>query len=117
MNKVELLSSLINSECEECDYNEQLLIGSVVLNRMQERKKTMEEIIYADKQFHGICNKRFFPTSKTLKVAAELLIAGSVDTTIHYFWLIKSKNKPWRNKIKIKIKSKYHVFGNIYMPM
>lgn len=112
-NDVYLLASLINSECAECSEKEMALVGSVVLNRMRHDAfpDKMIDVIYDDNQFHGICNRQFKITNKSLAVAVELLMNGPVDTNIIYFYLRDSPNMKWRKNIKTIIKSQHHNFG------
>lgn len=109
--QIYLLAKLINSECEECTYEEKLLVGSVVLNRMSLCKCTMEEVIFKPNQFYGICNTRFNLTAESLKVAAELLMNQSINKEILYFYTRGSPNKKWRKNLKTIIKSQFHNFA------
>lgn len=110
MNYIILLASLINSECAQCDSVEKLLIGSVVINRSIERNKNIKEIIFEPHQFHGVTNKQFFPSWESQKAAAYLLMHGSINTEIKYFYLRQSPHKKWRSRLKVVVKSKYHNF-------
>jgi len=108
-----LLAAIINAECAQCDFEEQRLVGSVVLNRLNHPNypKTLEGVIFQINQFHGICNNQFKYTSKTLIIAADLIF-NPPEEKILYFWLKNSKKQRWRNNIKILITKKYHVFGD-----
>lgn len=107
-----LLAAIINAECAQCSYEEQFLVGSVVLNRLYHPNypKTLEGVVFQQNQFHGICNSQFKPTSKTLIVAADLIF-NSPEKDVLFFWLKSSKNKKWRKGIHILFTKKYHVFG------
>lgn len=117
MSFILLLAAIINAECSNCSYEEQRLVGSVVLNRLYHPNypKTLDGVVYQGLgtkklQFHGICNTQFKPTSKTLTVAADLIFNGP-DKRVMYFWLKKSKPQKWRKNIKILLTKKHHVFG------
>ena len=107
------LSKLITSECSKCDDVEKFLIGSVVLNRLAhpDFPKTMLGVIYDENQFHGLCNTQYKSDSSTYNIAKTLMLRGSLDTSILYFYLRKSIDLPWRKNLLIVYKMKYHDFG------
>lgn len=107
------LSKLISSECSNCDVLEKYLIGSVVINRLNhsDYPKTILNVIYDENQFKGICNTQYKSDSITYNIAKTLMLKGSLDTSILYFYLRKSIDLPWRKNLLIIYKMKYHDFG------
>ena len=107
------LSKLISSECSNCDVLEKYLIGSVVINRLNhsDYPKTILNVIYDENQFKGICNTQYKSDSITYNIAKTLMLRGSLDTSILYFYLRKSIDLPWRKNLLIVYKMKYHDFG------
>src|SRR5688500_8154895 len=73
--EIHMLSALINSECDICPEFEQYLVGSVVLNRMQNSRwpNTLKEVIEQENQFHGFNTKNYKPSKESSKVARNLL--------------------------------------------
>lgn len=111
-NQVYDLAKIIHAECGKCTYEEKLLVGSVVLNRVGHPKfsKTLIGVINQDSQFHGICNTQFILNSESLKAASDLLMNGSYNKKILYFYLRDSPNKKWRKNLTIIKKAKFHNF-------
>jgi N-acetylmuramoyl-L-alanine amidase len=107
------LSKLINSECSNCDIIEKILIGSVVINRLNhpDYPKTMLDVIYDNNQFKGICNSQYKSDTITYNIAKTLILQGPLDPTILYFYLRKSIDLSWRKNLLIVYKMKYHDFG------
>ena len=86
-NDTLLLSKIINGEAiGESKYGK-LLVGSVIINRINHGNwpNTIKEVIYQPRQFNGINNNNFKSTLKTYDLARQLLIYGSIEPDIYYF--------------------------------
>lgn len=91
--KVELLARLIYSEAGGEDYEGQLAVGNVVLNRMERKNKSLKYIIYQKGQFDGIRSSRFKYKYKSdsryhlSKKAAKMLLLGLriLPKTVEFF--------------------------------
>lgn len=123
MESVVLLAKVINSESHGESFTDKLLVGSVVLNRMESQSfpETMWGVVYQPFQFSGIRSKYFRFTNKTkydvqsILAAQMLLRHGSFDKTIMYFLNPKiSSNKKWVKHLvsshKLVIRGKQHHF-------
>lgn len=109
-----LLASIISAECSICPEEEQYLVGSTVLNRVEDSDypNTMQGVIYEENQFHGVGSRWFKPTSQTRKVARNLMKGEGRDYDVFFFYLSKSPPNRFTNKIKpfTKHVMKYHTF-------
>lgn len=124
-----LLSKLINSESHGEDFNDKLLVGSVIVNRMGSPlfPSTMWSVVYQKNQFSGLKSKYFrYNTDVTdghLESAADydsvlaaqrILKYGPVQPNIIFFLNPKiSTNTKWVNvvmKRKLEVSGKNHLF-------
>jgi len=112
---IELLSKLITSECGICPTEEKYLVGSVVLNRLEDDKfpNSVEGVISQNRQFDGYLTNQFVRSLESDKVAKNLALGE--NKTPHIFYFVRedlSNNKKFINFIKSGpfIKAKYHTF-------
>lgn len=114
MNILLLLAALLTSECQMCDEDEKMHIGSVVLNRMASGlfPECMEDVIYQPGQFDGVGTRLFYPAPENIGIAARLIMHGStIDQSILFFYNRRdSKEFKWINKLRVVIECKHHNF-------
>jgi len=115
MNKnVYLLAKLINSEANIDYIDDALYIGSVVLNRMRIRNKTMSEIVHEPNQFTGATTVHFKVTPRSLEIAKKLMSTGTVNRNVVYFYNPSTAtNTRFINRMNSKTlvySSKFHNF-------
>lgn len=115
VDKVDLLASLINSECSICDRDEMYLIGSTVLNRVDNKNfpNTIKKVIYQRNQYKGASSRNFYKTGLTVEVAKNLLAGRNRECTVLYFYARDGPENKFIKKIKKKIKysKKFHNFA------
>lgn len=89
------LASIITAECSVCDEEEQYLVGSVVLNRVDHWRypNTVEEVISQENQFHAYCSQWYYPTKETLMVARKLIKGENRNYQVLYFYCPEKSNK------------------------
>lgn len=104
------LARILFSECDRCDFGEKLLIGSVVLNRLQDGRwgNSIHEVIHSPNQFHGI-DGNWKTDSIHYTIARYLMVFGPVSTVPIYFF--RGRTKPFTNKVKVFYEAKYHTFA------
>lgn len=103
------ISSIIHAECSTCTEEEKYLVGSVVLNRAQFRKKTIEEVLAEENQFYGFKGDNYYPTPENNSIAADLLDGKNRDNRFLYFF---SGDPCWSVKlVNVKRKSWHHTFS------
>ncbi len=104
---VELLSKIITSECSICSFEEQYLVGSVVLNRVDHERfpNTVQGVIDQPHQFAGRRTRWFVTTPQTLKVAQDLLEGIGRDKIVYYFFRSDSRNQEF-----LRVMQKYYVY-------
>lgn len=106
------LAKVIFSECSICPVSEQLLIGSVPINRVKDGRwgSTLEQVIYSPSQFYQANGGKNWKTDeKCYKIAQFLLTFGSINSEPLYFFQTYEKN--FTKKLTIIIKEKYHIFA------
>ena len=116
MSTQELLAAAINSECGICDFREKMLVGSVIMNRVNHNDfpNNIYEVIYQDRQFHGVHSSNFYHTEATIKVANIILTTGVYDSNVLYFYNPEfSTNKPFLEAMKRRVlyRERYHFFA------
>jgi N-acetylmuramoyl-L-alanine amidase len=116
MSTQDLLAAAINSECGICSFREKMLVGSVIMNRVNhdDFPNNIYEVIYQDKQFDGVQSSNFYPTESTVKVANIILTTGVYDSNVLYFYNPElSTNKPFLEAMKRRVlyREKYHFFA------
>lgn len=119
MNLLYLLAALITSECAECDEDEKMHIGSVVINRMHSGlfPECVEDVVYQPGQFDGVATNLFYPAPENIGIAAKLLMHGSIiDKKILFFYSRKkSREWKWIQRLQTVIECKHHnfcIYGN-----
>lgn len=114
---VELLSKIITSECSICSLEEQYLVGSVVLNRVDHERfpNTVQGVVDQPHQFAGRRTRWFITTPETLRVAQDLLEGRGRDKIVYYFYRRDSPNKKFLSNIqKYLVYSKeFHNFATL----
>lgn len=110
-----LLSKIITAECSICPVEEQYLVGSVVLNRVDHEKfpHNIHDVLEQEGQFHGYNSQWFVSTATSLRVAKDLLKGKNRDTTILYFYRRDAKNQKFVNKMDkfVKYTKKFHNYA------
>lgn len=117
------LTRIINSEAHGESFFDKLLVGSVLINRLNDvnRPNGIYEVIYEKNQFAGINSKYFRHSMETpsdiesYKAALFLLNHGVINNSIQYFLNPKtSANKQWIKKLreskKAEVRTKNHIF-------
>lgn len=121
--QMDLLTRVINSESHGENLLDKLLVGSVVINRMnlKSQDQDLEQVIFSKNQFSGINSKLFKDISdgapKTIesKLAALILLQyGPIDSNIIYFINPKhATDKHWKRKVmqrELVFKNNKHYF-------
>ena len=82
------LSCIINAEADTKDMQDMYLVGSTVLNRVDEEgfPLSIYEVISAPGQFKGFNSKQYFRTPKSDYVALDLLEGRGRDYCVLYFF-------------------------------
>lgn len=106
-----LLSKLLFSECSKCPIGEILLVGSVVLNRLEDGRwgNTLQEVIFSPNQFEGVSSNNWDYTREFYQLAIFLLEYGPISKKPLYFH--GKTNKSYVKKLKIYSVEKYHTFA------
>jgi len=124
-----LLSKVINSESHGEDFNDKLLVGSVIVNRMKSPlfPSTMWGVVYQKNQFSGLKSRYFryntdtsdeHPESiadyESVLAAQQILKLGPINTSIIFFLnpTISTDNQ-WVKTVmqrKLEISGENHVF-------
>lgn len=122
VNDIILLSKIINAEVHGESYKDKLLVGSVILNRVNNKEfpNTLYDVIYQKNQFHGVTGKYFRYSNKRIQdkesksAALEILKNGPINKDILYFHNPKTaKNSEWINKIVekgVKFRMENHIY-------
>lgn len=106
------LSKVIHSECSICPISEQLLIGSVVLNRVLDGRwgSTIDSVVYYPNQFYQASGgENWESTDKSYQIARFLMVYGTIDASPLYFF--KTFDKSFTHKLKITVREKHHIFA------
>ncbi len=98
------LSSIINAEADPYDTTDMYLIGSTVLNRMDNNDfpGDLDSVIIQKGQYHGYKTKFFFRTPLTDSISARLLRDENRNCQVLYFF---NPKKAKDNKFVDKLKS------------
>lgn len=107
-----LLAKLIQSEALGEPYNGKVAVGAVVLNRMEIRKQTMEEVIYAKSQFSGVKGKLFNqkPSDDCISAAKEALSGSDPTNNSEYFLNKNIASANWTSKFIFTVRIGNHWF-------
>lgn len=110
-----ILSKIITAECSICSEDEQYLVGSTVLNRVDDSRypNSVKGVIMQENQYHGITSQWFVTTTKTLEIAKNLLDGQRRDYDIFFFYARDSPNKSFLKKMEpcIKYNMEYHIYA------
>ncbi|MDT8718231.1 cell wall hydrolase [Clostridium sp. 19966] len=84
---IKLLARLIESEAGGESYEGKLAVGSVVINRSKEDKKTIRDVIYFPGQFEGISSINFNiePSSESINAANEVVGGKDIIPDAYYY--------------------------------
>tara|TARA_Y100000389_G_scaffold202663_1_gene248640 strand:+ start:566 stop:1102 length:537 start_codon:yes stop_codon:yes gene_type:complete len=123
-----LLSKLINSESHGEDFNDKLLVGSVIVNRMDSPlfPSTMWSVVYQKNQFSGLKSKYFRYNTDVIDghlesaadydsvlAAQRILKYGPIQPDIIFFLNPKiSTNTKW---VKVVMQRKLEVSGRNHL--
>ena len=78
-----LLAQLVNAESSDT-YEGKLMVASCVLNRMNAKGASLQEIIYAPNQFSTVGFLGYY-TDDDYQAACQVLSEGSVDSRLYFF--------------------------------
>ena len=78
-----LLAQLVNAEASDT-YEGKLMVASCVLNRMNVKGASLQEIIYAPNQFSTVGFLGYY-TDADYQAACQVLSEGSVDSRLYFF--------------------------------
>ena len=108
--EVDLLASIIMAECSLCSEEEMYLVGSTILNRVDnpDFPNTIKQVVYEPEQYQAKSSPWFEATPKTQKVALNLLIGRGRNKDILYFY--RPRDAPYRVHNKLF----YHRFSIKY---
>lgn len=110
-----LLSKIITAECSICPENEQYLVGSTVLNRVENDRfpDNIQEVLYQPNQYLGTKSRWFITTPKSYEVAKNLMDGRNRDKEVLYFYTRDSPNKEFVKSMEefVKYREKYHIFA------
>ena len=105
------LASIINAECMTCVDSEKYMIGSVILNRAEFKRKPILEIIKEKNQFKGYLTSNYIFDSTSLAIANDLVKGINRDSSVYYFFSANS-SPCWSSNMVIVQKDKfYHKFA------
>lgn len=99
------LSSIINAEANTKDLRDMYLVGSTVLNRVDEEgfPLSIQEVISDPGQFKGFNSKQYFRSPKSDYIALDLLYGIGRDYCVLYFFNeAKSTDKAFVSMAKSK---------------
>lgn len=114
----EFLSCLINSEAEHGNLEDMLLIGAVVLNRVEDGRfhsDSIEDVIFKKGQFDGVSTNNFVRSDMSDMVAIYLIRGGLRNYRVVFFYnpttsTDRSFVRYVNNKYKVLAKTKRHIF-------
>lgn len=111
----QLLASMITAECSVCCEEEQYLVGSVILNRVDhyDFPNTLEEVINQRGQFDALDSEWFYPTIETEEIANNLLAGYRRDYNVLYFCMPNSPDQRFFRAMQpyITHRMPYHCFA------
>lgn len=110
-----LLSKIITAECSICPESEKYLVGSTVLNRVENNRfpDNIQDVLYQPSQYLGTKSRWFITTPKSLEVAKNLMAGRNRDEDVIYFYARDSPNEEFVKSIDnfVKYREKYHNFA------
>lgn len=111
-----LLSSLINSEAHNQDIRDYYLVGSTVLNRVDNKlfPNTVWGVIYQKSQYHGV-GGNFTRSALSDTVAIRLMVGLGRNYDVLYFYNNNASDMVFKNLMKrhklITITNNHNFFG------
>jgi len=105
-NDIMYLSSIINAEADPYDTTDMYLIGSTVLNRMDNNNfpGDLDSVVTQRGQYHGYKTKSFVRTKLTDSIAARLLRCENRNFDVLYFYNPRTAT---HNSFVYKLKSNH----------
>lgn len=100
-NDIKLLARLIQAEALAESYEGKIAVGSVVINRMITRGKTLEGVIYARNQFSGVSSNLFdkSPSNDCIEAAKEVFNGRTNVGNATYFINKNVSNPSWIKRV------------------
>ena len=113
---VDLLASIITAECSICCQNEQYLVGSTVLNRVDDKDypNTIKAVLNQPNQYIGRTSRWFTTTPKTCEIAYDLLEGRNRDYGVIYFYARDSPDTNFVQRMQPYVKydtMQYHLYA------
>lgn len=114
---LDLLAAIITAECSICSENEQYLVGSTVLNRVDDKKypNTIKGVLTQPGQYLGITSRWFVTTPKACEIAQNLIEGENREYGVIYFYARDSPDTSFVKKMEPYVKydtMTYHLYAS-----